>query len=188
MSDSGRGHAFVRPDVRCFERVVHGSVSESELAEFDLRPADVCDFSVNTNPLGLAPNVLSAIATADWTGYPGDDEPRLRTALALRDRVEPEQVVTGRLYPSAQRRPAAHVAELTSTRLRRQTAAPALGAGLKRSGEVAQHRPAEGPHQAKLNGKHTARLSRRGGGAHLRRPATQVCHPAVAALRCNRAG
>jgi histidinol-phosphate aminotransferase len=95
MSDSERAHAFVRPDVRCFEQVVHGSVSESELAEFGLRPADVCDFSVNTNPLGPSPNVLRAIATADWTRYPGDDEPRLRTALALRDRVAPEQVVLG---------------------------------------------------------------------------------------------
>jgi histidinol-phosphate aminotransferase len=95
MSDSGRGNAFVRPDVRCFERVVHGSVSESDLAEFGLTPVDVCDFSVNTNPLGPAPTVLGAIATADWTRYPGDDEPRLRTALALRDRVEPEQVVLG---------------------------------------------------------------------------------------------
>jgi histidinol-phosphate aminotransferase len=95
MSDSERAHAFVRPDVRCFEQVVHGSVSESELAEFGLRPADVCDFSVNTNPLGPAPNVLGAIATADWTRYPGDDEPRLRTAIAVRDGVEPEQVVLG---------------------------------------------------------------------------------------------
>src|SRR2546428_10457185 len=94
MRDS-QPHALLRPDIRCLEPVVHGSVSESELAESAVRPADVCDFSVTRNPLGPAPNVLGAIATADWTRSPGDDEPRLRTALARRDRVEPEQVVLG---------------------------------------------------------------------------------------------
>ena len=83
MPDS-QPHALLRPDIRCLEPVVHGSVSESELAEFDLRPADVCDFSVNTNPLGPAPNVLGAIATADWTRYPGDDEPPAHCARAAR--------------------------------------------------------------------------------------------------------
>ncbi len=65
---------FVRTDLRYVERVVHGSVSEAELAAFGLRLADVCDFSVNTNPLGPASSVLSALTEADWTRYPGDDE------------------------------------------------------------------------------------------------------------------
>jgi histidinol-phosphate aminotransferase len=86
---------FVRTDLRYVERVVHGSVSEAELAAFGLRLADVCDFSVNTNPLGPASSVLSALTEADWTRYPGDDEPRLRQALAKRNHVPATQVVLG---------------------------------------------------------------------------------------------
>jgi histidinol-phosphate aminotransferase len=72
---------MLAPDL---ERVVHGSVSAAELEPFGLTPADVLDFSVNTNPLGPAPGVLQAIRDADWTRYPGDDEAPLRSALARR--------------------------------------------------------------------------------------------------------
>jgi histidinol-phosphate aminotransferase len=86
---------FVRRHVLSLTPVAHGSVAAAELAQYSLRPADVLDFSVNTNPLGPAPIVADAIQRADWTRYPGDDEPPLRHALAEHVGVAPEQVVLG---------------------------------------------------------------------------------------------
>ena len=83
---------MLAPDL---ERVVHGSVSAAELEPFGLTPADVLDFSVNTNPLGPAPGVLQAIRDADWTRYPGDDERPLRHALAEHNAVGSDQVALG---------------------------------------------------------------------------------------------
>ena len=75
--------------------VVHGSVAAAELAQFGLTLAQALDFSVNTNPLGPAPNVLRAIQDADWTRYPGDDEAPLRNGLAKQAGVSPENVGLG---------------------------------------------------------------------------------------------
>ncbi len=86
---------FVRPETLGLEPVVHGSVAAAELAALGLHPADVVDFSVNTNPLGPAPTVLQAVHGTDWSRYPGDDEEPLRHGLALRAGVAPDQVVLG---------------------------------------------------------------------------------------------
>ena len=86
---------LVRAELLRLPAVPHGSVAASELARLGLRPADVIDFSVNTNPLGPAPSVLAAIADTDWTRYPGDDEEPLRRSLAERAGVGVEQVVLG---------------------------------------------------------------------------------------------
>jgi histidinol-phosphate aminotransferase len=86
---------LVRPHVLELESVVHGSVPAAELAPFGLRPADVVDFSVNTNPLGPASAVLHALESTDWTRYPGDDEAPLRRGLAEQAGVRPEQVALG---------------------------------------------------------------------------------------------
>jgi histidinol-phosphate aminotransferase len=86
---------LVRRHVLELQPVPHGSVPAAELAPFGLAPADVVDFSVNTNPLGPAPGVLEALASTDWTRYPGDDEAPLRCGLALQAGVRPEQVALG---------------------------------------------------------------------------------------------
>jgi len=85
----------VTPERLTIEPVTHGSVSAAELEAYGLRPQDVLDFSVNTNPLGPTPSVLRAIAAADWSRYPGDDEPLLRQTIAERAGVTAEQVVLG---------------------------------------------------------------------------------------------
>lgn len=87
--------SLVRPEALRLAPVYHGSVAATELAELGLRPGDVLDFSVSTNPLGPAPAVLQAVRETDWSRYPGDDEPPLRRALAQRSGVSPEQVVLG---------------------------------------------------------------------------------------------
>jgi len=86
---------LVRPHVLELHPVVHGSVAAAELAPFGLRPIDVADFSVNTNPLGPAPAVLQALASTDWVRYPGDDEAPLRRGLAEQAGVRPDQVALG---------------------------------------------------------------------------------------------
>ncbi len=86
---------LIRPHVLGLRPVEHGSVAATELAPFGWRPADVLDFSVNTNPLGPAPAVLRAIQETDWTRYPGDDEMPLRNGLARRAGVIPDEVALG---------------------------------------------------------------------------------------------
>jgi histidinol-phosphate aminotransferase len=65
------------------------------LAPFGLTPADVLDFSVNTNPLGPSPAVLRAVQDTDWTRYPGDDETPLRAGLARQSGVLADNVALG---------------------------------------------------------------------------------------------
>lgn len=89
------GSSLVRPEALRLAPVYHGSVAAIELAELGLRPSEVLDFSVSTNPLGPAPSVLRAVRETDWSRYPGDDDPPLRRALAERSGVTPEQVVLG---------------------------------------------------------------------------------------------
>ena len=89
------GPHFVRPDLDHLHSVVHGSVAAQELAQLGLRPDDVLDFSVNTNPLGPAPSVLEAIAQTNWTRYPGDDEAPLRAGLARASGVPPAHIALG---------------------------------------------------------------------------------------------
>jgi histidinol-phosphate aminotransferase len=86
---------LVRPDLASIAPVVHGSVAAAELSALGLRLSDVLDFSVNTNPLGPARNVLRAIAETDWTRYPGDDEMPLRQSLASSANVSPDQIALG---------------------------------------------------------------------------------------------
>ena len=76
---------LVRPELLALAAVAHGSVALEELRQNAVDPADVLDFSVNTNPLGPAPWVMAAVRETDWDALPGgDDEAPLRAALAKR--------------------------------------------------------------------------------------------------------
>src|SRR5579859_7768858 len=75
--------------------VLHGSISRAELAALGLRPDEVIDFSVNTNPLGPSPRVIDAIQSADWTRYPDDGVPEVRRALAAHDKRTEAEVIVG---------------------------------------------------------------------------------------------
>jgi histidinol-phosphate aminotransferase len=86
---------LVRPHVLELRPVAHGSVAAAELAAFGLTPADVLDFSVNTNPLGPSAAVLRAVQDTDWTRYPGDDEAPLRSGLAHQSGMLPDNVALG---------------------------------------------------------------------------------------------
>ena len=86
---------LVRPELLSLPSVAHGSVALAELRPYGLTPADVLDFSVNTNPLGPAPSVLRAVCDTNWSRYPGDDEAPLRQQLADLNHVTQNQIVLG---------------------------------------------------------------------------------------------
>jgi histidinol-phosphate/aromatic aminotransferase/cobyric acid decarboxylase-like protein len=86
---------LVRPELLNLVAVAHGSVALEELQQYGLDPANVLDFSVNTNPLGAAPSVLRAVCETNWSRYPGDDEAPFRRALAELNGVSEHQVVVG---------------------------------------------------------------------------------------------
>jgi histidinol-phosphate aminotransferase len=86
---------LVRPELLDLAPVAHGSVALEEIRQYGLSPADVLDFSVNTNPLGPAPSVLRAVCETNWSRYPGDDEAPLRRALAVLNGVSEHHVVLG---------------------------------------------------------------------------------------------
>lgn len=63
------------------ERVVHGALDYGELAHLGLRPAEIVDFSVNSNPFGPSPRVDEAIASVAIDRYPDRACHQLRQAI-----------------------------------------------------------------------------------------------------------
>jgi histidinol-phosphate aminotransferase len=63
------------------ERVVHGALDYGELERLGLRPWDVLDFSVNTNPYGPSPRVREAVANVAMDRYPDRECLQLRRAI-----------------------------------------------------------------------------------------------------------
>lgn len=97
MAERGRADRVprARRSVVATPRCHHGAVGDAELAGLGLRPHQVIDFSVNTNPLGPSRRVLAAIAAVDPARYPDPDCAALREAIAAEHRCLPEQVVVG---------------------------------------------------------------------------------------------
>jgi histidinol-phosphate aminotransferase len=67
------------------ERPVHGAPDYAELAAVGLQPADICDFSVNSNPYGPSPHVREAISATSIERYPDRDCLQLRQALLIHE-------------------------------------------------------------------------------------------------------
>lgn len=84
-----------RPHIPTLSPVVHGSVSDAELAAHDLQREDVLDFSASLNPLGPSPRVLDALRSVDISRYPEDGAPALRKALARHAGVDVKNVLVG---------------------------------------------------------------------------------------------
>jgi histidinol-phosphate aminotransferase len=133
----------VRSHVLDLRPVAHGSVSAEELAPFGLTPADVLDFSVNSNPLGPSAEVLRAIETTNWTRYPGDDERPLREGLARAAGVSVDHVALGNgsaellwLLALAVLEPGQQVGILSPTFGEYARAARAFGAAVRESSSL----------------------------------------------------
>lgn len=73
----------------------HGGLDPRELQRLGLDPAEVIDFSVNSNPFGPPQAVLEAVRAVDISTYPDRDCLRLRESLAEMNRVSTDNVLAG---------------------------------------------------------------------------------------------
>ena len=73
----------------------HGGLDVAELRRLGLDPAEVIDFSVNSNPFGPPPAVLDALGALDIARYPDRDCLQLRESLSELNAVAPENVLVG---------------------------------------------------------------------------------------------
>jgi histidinol-phosphate/aromatic aminotransferase/cobyric acid decarboxylase-like protein len=73
----------------------HGGLIDRELSELGLSPEDIVDFSVNVNPYGPCPAVLSAIRAAPLSRYPDPTARRAREALGRALRLDAGALVIG---------------------------------------------------------------------------------------------
>ncbi len=70
------------------DAIVHGGIDYTEFERLGLDPADVIDFSVNSNPYGPSPTVRGAIAQVDIAQYPD------RHCLALRRAIRAHELTS----------------------------------------------------------------------------------------------
>jgi histidinol-phosphate aminotransferase len=77
------------------EPATHGAIDFAELERLGIRPEDVLDFSVNSNPFGPSPKVWDAIRQTPLERYPDRESIALRRELAQRLEVSPNQIVVG---------------------------------------------------------------------------------------------
>ena len=75
--------------------VQHGGPDYDELRALGVDPADLLDFSVNTNPAPIPDGLRQVIAEADVSTYPDSDSQRLREVAAEVYGVRPDQVMAG---------------------------------------------------------------------------------------------
>lgn len=73
--------------------VVHGSVTDEELASLGLARSEVLDLSSNLHPAGPSPEVLAAFRGADVSHYPEPRAEPLRTRLAEHHGLDTNQVL-----------------------------------------------------------------------------------------------
>jgi histidinol-phosphate aminotransferase len=88
-----------RSTVATLPPAIHGARDYSELESLALNPADIIDFSTNTNPYGPHPTVLQAvrraISTPALAHYPDRDCLALRAAIATADNVPVDWILPG---------------------------------------------------------------------------------------------
>ena len=75
--------------------VPHGGPDYAELAALGIRPENLLDFSVNSNPLGPSPRALRALELVDVARYPDTEALRLRAGLAAEHDADPAEVLVG---------------------------------------------------------------------------------------------
>ncbi|MFH0914612.1 MAG: histidinol-phosphate transaminase [Chloroflexota bacterium] len=73
----------------------HGGLPYAELAARGLKPEEVLDFSVNTNPFPPPPGVKEVLSRVAVERYPDPESTELRLHLAERLGVAPENIIAG---------------------------------------------------------------------------------------------
>jgi len=84
-----------RPEVAATSLAHHGALDYAELERLGLKPDDVLDFSVNSNPYGPSPAVQRALTQVPLERYPDREALALRRALAARIGVPADQILIG---------------------------------------------------------------------------------------------
>lgn len=83
------------PEVTDLALPEHGAIGEEILRELRLSPAQVADFSVNTNPLGPPHRVDAALQHLDVARYPDPEGGILREALSRRLDIKVDHILLG---------------------------------------------------------------------------------------------
>jgi len=84
-----------RPEIDSIAPAYHGAFDFDELEKLGLNPADVLDFSVNSNPYGPAPQVRAALTAVPLDCYPDREAIALRRALSARFNLAADCFVAG---------------------------------------------------------------------------------------------
>ncbi len=84
-----------RPEIAALPEVAHGALDFGELERAGLRPQDVIDFSVNSNPFGPSPRVIEALRSVVPERYPDRACLALRRALAARHGLSIDNILIG---------------------------------------------------------------------------------------------
>lgn len=84
-----------RQEIENLELCVHGGPVFAELKELGLKPEDIIDFSVNSNPYSFPPGVKEAIKTAVIDNYPDSESSELRGILTRKFGVLNENILVG---------------------------------------------------------------------------------------------
>lgn len=84
-----------KPELDDLEECPHGVISDQELRGLGLERHQVIDFSVNANPLGPSPRVAAAIAQVDIGRYPDPEAAQLRSVLADKLGMRPQNIIAG---------------------------------------------------------------------------------------------
>jgi len=83
-----------KPEIESLEACPHGGLDYAELEQLCVKPEDVLDFSVCTNPFGPPPAVRAATSVA-IDRYPDSNSTELRRALAGSLGVDAESIIAG---------------------------------------------------------------------------------------------
>lgn len=88
-----------RPEIFALPRGIHGSPDYQELESLGLDPAEIIDFSVNSNPYGPSPRVIQSLAQTPLDRYPDRHALPLRRSLADHLRVDLDRIVVANGTP-----------------------------------------------------------------------------------------
>lgn len=84
-----------RPEVIATPTAQHGALDYAELERLGLKPDEVLDFSVNSNPYGPSPAVYQSLTQIPLDRYPDREALTLRRVLAERMNVSSAQILIG---------------------------------------------------------------------------------------------
>jgi histidinol-phosphate aminotransferase len=83
------------PNILRLTPAVHGGFDFQEFARLGIRPQDVIDFSVSTNPFGPPPGLWKALSRAPIDSYPDSDSRQLKDILATKLAVKSDNILIG---------------------------------------------------------------------------------------------